>query len=43
MSNLAALANVLYCKIGSMPMTYLGSHFGEEGMEIVVLEKTLFV
>lgn len=24
MSNLAALANVLYCKIGSMPMTYLG-------------------
>jgi len=25
MSNLAALANVLYCKIGSMPMTYLGT------------------
>lgn len=28
MSNLAALANVLYCKIGSMRMTYLGIPLG---------------
>ena len=51
--NLAALANILHCRVGSLPMTLLGTSFktasiwnpifGEDGEETIRVEASIFI